>query len=453
MRSTCLICKKIWTGVPGEPFADALIFSENGIAAVGVRHEMKRHPLFESSKKIWLEDRVVLPGLSDCHIHMQAYARQKTFVDLSKARSLSEMLALLAARAECTASDDWVCGFNMNEVAWGERSMPEGRDLDALNIPNPVLVQRICTHATTLNGRAMRLCRLDEAFSLEGVLLDASGAPSGVLVEEAQAIAHDRMGRDTFGRDRLLEQLRASLGECASYGLTALYVCGAASLGMAEQMDLYQTLRARGELPTRIFSYHDTDPIPSMTTGFGDRWIGYQGHKLFLDGSLGARTAALSEPYSDAPVERGMFLHTTDDLAVRLRHLEEIGCQVLVHTIGDAALDQLLDALEAAGCGRVEGRLPLLVNHCMICRPDQMTRMKKLGVAATIQPTFVSSDREMAPLRLGNRVEKGWAYPWRSLIDAGIRLNGSSDCPIESLNPWEAINAAVDREVGSGRGA
>lgn len=450
MQALCITGGTLWTGNASHAEVDTILVDGGKIKAVGGYEDVKGHPLFPESKKIELRGETVVPGLSDCHVHLLAYAKQKMFADLSGAKDKAEMLALLKERANDAKPGDWVCGYNFNEMNWPEQIMPDKRDFDGLGIANPVLIQRVCTHATVLNGVAMTICGLDRSDA-PGVLKNAAGDPTGVLVEDVQAVAHNAMGHAMFGRGKLLECLRTALDECASYGLTSVFTCGAESLGMEEYMSLYQELFAKDELKARIFAYHDTLPTPEMTTGFGDRWIRYQGHKIFLDGSLGARTAALSEPYSDAPSEKGMLLHETEELTRTLAHLDAIGCQSLVHTIGDAALDQLLDALEAArgeSAGKdAASRLPLLVNHCMICRPDQIERMKRLGVRATVQPTFVQSDRFMAPPRLGDRVDREWAYPWRNLIKAGIVLNGSSDCPIESLNPWHAIWAAVERKI------
>lgn len=453
MTMTCITDAKIWTGVEGADGADTLIMQDSRIVAVGRYGELRSHPLFAESRKVGLGGKPVVPGLSDSHIHLLAYAKQKLFADLSGARDKADMLAILSKRAQRAAPADWVCGFNFNETSWPESLMPDKNDLDSLDIPNPVLIQRTCTHATVLNSKALELCGLNGDVQSDGLLKDGSGEPNGILVEEIQAVAHSRMGRDMYGRSTLLELLKKSLYECASHGLTAIFACGADSLGMEELMDLYQELRHRGELRARVFSYHDTNTVPRMSTGFGDRWLAYQGYKIFLDGSLGARTAALSAPYSDAPSETGMLLHTTADMSALLSKLAEIGCQALVHTIGDGALDQLLDALENSLPGwDASKEFPfVIVNHCMICRPDQVERMRRLGAAgATIQPTFVQSDRNMAPARLGDRIERNWAYPWKNLTKAGIVLNGSSDCPIESLNPWHGIHAAVSRHTDCG---
>jgi len=435
MENLCVFGGSVWTGRAESYPADTVLTDGHKIKAVGIFEDVRKHPLFPSSRMLELNGESVVPGLSDSHLHLLAYAKQKTASDLTAAKNKQDMLDILREQASKMKPDDWVCGCNFNESNWPGGVMPDWDDLDALEIPNPVLIQRVCTHITVINRKATELC-------------GAGDATGGILAEGAQAAAHSAMSRAMHNnRGRLSESLKNALDECASYGLTCLYTCGADSLGMEEPMSLYQDLYASDNLSARVFAFHDRLPSPEMTTGFGNRWIGYQGHKIFLDGSLGARTAALSEAYFDAPGKKGALLHETKDLAELLARLEACGCQALVHAIGDAALDQLLEALESARGASAPRGLPLLVNHCMVCRPDQIARMRRLGVGATIQPTFVCSDRRMAPPRLGKRIDEGIAYPWRALSDAGIILNGSSDCPIEPLNPWQAIWAAAERKT------
>ncbi len=448
---TSIICKKLWSGEKGAKTAEAILYSENGIIAVGSAEEIRACPGYEASRKI-ISDGVIIPALSDSHIHLLAYAKQKNSIDLSKLKSKAEMMELLKARAAELEPGAWVCGHNLNESCWSEPVMPDRHDLDGSGIKNPILLHRVCTHATMLNSRALALSGLDKKTNEQGILRDSSGEPTGIIVEDAQTYAHSKMAEETFNRKTLLNLIKGALKECSSYGFSTLYINGADSLGMIEYMDIYQELFEKGELGMRIFAYYDLPTSPRITTGFGDRWINYQGYKFFLDGSLGARTAALTRPYSDAPETSGMYIHEVGELAESLKMLDDISCQSLVHTIGDAALDQLIDALEIARKDRspefLAGLPSLVVNHCMICRPEQIERMKKLRLAATIQSTYVISDRQMAPLRLSDRIEKGWAYRCKSLLDAGIIVNGSSDAPIETLNPWDGIFRAVTRYSG-----
>ena len=452
--STSISCAKIWTGadsVPGVPPPDTILFSGERILAVGSEAEVMLHPEHAASRKVRLPGVTIIPGLADSHLQFSDYARQRLSIDLSRVSCKDEMLSSIASAARSFGDDEWISGFNFSETEWDEAVMPDRHDLDSLNIPNPMLIQRICGHVTILNSRAMSLCSVECSYEADGVQLGFGGEPTGRLMDDAQSIALSRMIADMFDRDRLIACLREGLKQCASCGLTALFTCALSRMGRNEYLDVYQELMACGDLKARIFCYLDDDAYPRMASGFGHDWIRYQGYKIMLDGSLGARTAALSAPYSDAASVCGEVLLGEGELARKLSQLDAIGCQAKVHVIGDAALERLLDVLERRKSeGRAARNLPVVVNHCMVCRPDQIERMRALGIAATIQPTYVASDRIMAPMRLGSRIEKGWAYPWRSLVDAGVVVCGSSDSPFESIDPWEGIWAAVERETPRG---
>lgn len=452
--STCITCAKIWTGADaatGAPPPDTILFSGGRILAVGSEAEVMLHPAHAASEKFRLPDVTIIPGLADSHLQLGDYVRQRHAIDLSRASNKGEMLRTIAAAASSFGSDEWICGSNFSEAEWDEPVMPDRCDLDSLNIPNPMLIQRACGHVSILNSRAISLCSVECAYEEDGVQLGFEGEPTGRLMDDAQSIALSRMVTDTFDRDRLLACLRESLEKCASFGLTALFTCAMSRMGRNEYLDVYQELMARGDLKARIFCYLDDETHPRMASGFGNDWIRYQGHKIMLDGSLGARTAALSSPYSDDVGERGEVLMEAGELSRKLSRLDSIGCQAKIHVTGDAALELLLDVLERKNPeGRAARNLPVVVNHCVVCRPDQIERMRSLEIAATVQPAYVVSDRVMAPMRLGPRIEKGWAYPWRSLVDAGVVVCGSSDSPFESIDPWDGIWAAVERETPRG---
>jgi len=175
----------------------------------------------------------------------------------------------------------------------------------------------------------------------------------------------------------------------------------------------------------------------------GDTRFSIGAVKLFADGSLGARTAALTSPYADEPANAGMLLQSRSELEQMVRRIHEAECQAAIHAIGDLALDRALDALEAAQAARPRPDARHRIEHASVARPDQIERMARLGVAACVQPQFVASDFWTAQ-RLGpHRI--GWAYPFRSMVRAGVRLGGGTDCPVERPDPWAAFAAAIDR--------
>ncbi|NLK19589.1 MAG: amidohydrolase family protein, partial [Synergistaceae bacterium] len=225
--------------------------------------------------------------------------------------------------------------------------------------------------------------------------------------------------------------------------------CGADDYGMEEDLSLYSELRRENALPLRIFTYHDRQAQPPLPSGFGDGWAHYQGLKIYLDGSLGGRTAALSAPYADDRGEEGR-LNWTDGKVLRLlREARERGVQTMLHAIGDRALDQALRCLGQVYEELGKPSLPDRINHVMVARPDQRRRLAELGVYCDIQPAFVPSDMNMAESRLGaDRLP--WAYSWKSLLDEGLVMAASSDAPVESVNPWESVAHLMERKGPQG---
>ncbi|HRX27173.1 MAG TPA: amidohydrolase family protein, partial [Aminivibrio sp.] len=200
----------------------------------------------------------------------------------------------------------------------------------------------------------------------------------------------------------------------------------------------------------RIFTYHDRHTYPVLPSGLGDGWVHYQGLKIYLDGSLGGRTAALSAPYSDDPWEEGCLNWADGDVLELLREARRRGVQTMLHAIGDRGLDQ---GLRCIGAVDGESGVPALrdrINHVMVCRPDQRRRLASLGLFCDIQPAFVPSDMNMAESRLG-RERLSWAYGWRSLLDEGLVISASSDAPVESVNPWLSVRHLLDRAGNGGR--
>lgn len=437
----------LWTGDSRRPRAESMLVRGDRILAVGSDEALSNLPEAAGAVRYELNGVSVLPGFSDCHIHVLASAKAMYAVDLSACGSFEEVRRRIEAHGASVPPDTWVYATNLNEARWDAPVLPDAETLDRIAIPNPLLIHRVCTHATLLNSRALELVG-EEAFDgIAGVGRDAAGRLSGVLVEAAQLPAHRALRRSLYTRSRLLKYLEGFLERAASLGLTSLHTCGASSLGMVEDLSLYQEMQRLGTLRCRIFSVHDEFSVPPMSAGLRDGWVTYEGFKLFLDGSLGARTAALSSPYADAGGS-GMLLHTHRYLMEAMEKAVERGNIILSHAIGDAAVEQLLDVIEALGAKGTVPAFPYLLNHVQVCRPDQLERMRTLPVACVVQPTYVASDIDMAPARLGDR--ERWTCMWKRFVDAGVMLCGSSDAPIEELNPLYAIWNLVNRTDEAG---
>lgn len=434
MKNLLITGGTLWNG---KQFVrgNALLLSGSLIRAAGSEEDV-RAAAPSSCPVLRLSGESVLPGITDGHIHLTTWAKQKALLDLSPAGSLPGMLSMVKAEAAKIAPGRWIRGWNYNDTRWpGGRSVTR-EDLDSLGIPNPVLLQRVCTHVNAANSRALELSGIE---SEDGVLLEREAIP-----------ALRAMERDVFSRSAVREALRKGLFELASHGITCVHPCGADDYGMEEDLSLYSDLNRDHSLPLRVFTYHDTLPYPSLPSGFGDGRVHYQGLKIYLDGSLGGHTAALSFPYSDDVYEEGRLNWTDEEVFEKLRSARERGLQTMLHAIGDRALDQGLRCI-----GRVDeefGRDGLRdrINHVMVCRPDQRRKLAFLSLFCDIQPAFVASDMNMAEKRLGAK-RLSWAYSWRSLLQEGLTVSASSDAPVEDVNPWHAVRHLMDRSGVDGK--
>ena len=438
---------KFWTGDADHPSAEAMMVKDGRILAIGSVCELDKRPEAKEALIYELNGVTVIPGMSDCHIHVLTSAKWMQSVDVSRTKNCAEMNELLRKRAAGLGPDEWIYATGLNEMNWDVKIMPEASDLDAADIPNPVIVHRICTHATVANSRAMKLAGMYER-ELPGIRRDKDGRATGVLVEGAQLPVHDAMKKALYTRETLLKYLDAFLKHAASLGLTTLHSCSAKSLGMEENLGLYQMLYEKNALNCRVYNIHDELSVPPMGGLIGNDYVRFEGFKLFLDGSIGARTAAMSFPYADDPSTTGMLIHEQEELCAKLRESTERGDHILSHAIGDRAIEQLVSSIEKLCAEGIKPLHPYLLNHVEICTPELIARIARLPAACIVQPTYVQSDIVMVPERLG--ANEKYACVWKNFIDAGVRLCGSSDHPIEVLYPLAGVWSLVNRTSWDG---
>jgi len=439
----------VWTGDAANPKVESLIIGDGKIIALGKTVDLDVHPFIEDAVRFELEGVSVIPGMSDCHLHVLTCAKGMQSIDMSSTKSYQDVIEKLQERSSKVAPGSWIYGTMLNENNWGSSVLPNANDLDKAGIDNPVIIHRICTHASVANSKALELSGISE-MDLPGICRDASGNPTGILLEGAQLPVYAVLKNELYNnKETLLNNLDVYLKHAASHGLTTLHSCSASSLGMEEELGLYQNLMEQNRLPCRIYITHDELSVPSMGGILGNDFVRFEGFKIFLDGSLGSRTAAISFPYADDPDTNGLLIHQFDELVEKLCESTRREDHILVHAIGDRAIDQILDAIEKTRSIYPEPRYPYLLNHIEIIRPDQIERMRKLPVACVIQPSYVPSDIDMVPTRLGDNQK--YACVWKDLVNAGLMLCGSSDAPIESLNPICGIWALVNRTSYDGK--
>lgn len=394
----------------------------------------------------------VYPGFTEDHAHLTGLGAALEQVDLKGATSFEVVVARVAAAAAKLPAGSWVAGRGWDQNLWPVKAFPHHAALSEAVPDHPVALRRVDGHAVLTNARGMALAGITRAtLDPPGgrILRDASGVPTGVLVDGAEALL-DRVVPDPTNTD-VARRIEAAGRHLTSLGVTEIHDAGT---GRSELREL-RRLQHEGRLGVRVWVMlnGDDDELlrnelesgPSVTT---DGMLAVKGVKLYADGALGSRGAWLSAPYSDEPGTRGLEVTTRERLLAVVRQAAKAGFVPCIHAIGDAAVTRALDVYAEALADHL-GLRPR-IEHAQIVAPADVPRFAKLGVIAAVQPTHCTSDMPWAPLRLG-RERTLWAYRWRSLLTAGAHLSLGSDAPIESADPRLGMWAAVTRRTVEGR--
>ena len=394
----------------------------------------------------------MLPGLIDAHGHVMGLGFQALTVDLSGTRSLDEALAKIREYAEANPRDRWVIGSGWNQVSWGLVRFPTAAELDTAVADRPVLLERVDGHAHWANSAALKIAGVTkETKDPAGgrIERDADGNPTGVLVDRAASLVQAKVPPpNPIQTERALTK---ALELMASVGLTGVHDAGVDP----ETWTLYRRFGDENRLTARIYAMaggmealEKITPVRPTGWLYNDR-LTLRSVKLYTDGALGSRGAYLKEPYSDDPENRG--LRFVDDTRLRNWISKALigGFQVNIHAIGDGANAQVLDAF-ADTLPIYGGNLRHRIEHAQIVDPADIPRFAKLGIIASVQPTHATSDKAMAGDRLGEARLEG-AYAWKSFLETGARLAAGSDFPVEPVNPFYGLHAAVTRQDRDGQ--
>ncbi|HEX5043261.1 MAG TPA: amidohydrolase [Candidatus Polarisedimenticolaceae bacterium] len=406
--------------VPGGSPAEAMRVADGRVVAVGARAEL-RHP---QDMEIDLGGGVVRPGFHDAHTHLSAGAVDALArIDLRTARDAADAAQRAAAHAASLPPGTWVRGFGWDHTRWPGAPWPTREALDAALPDRPAFLVRVDGHAAWVNGAGLR------ALGAEG---------TGILLEEAMEEARGRIPADAGALRRAA--VREALRLAASLGVVAVE-----DVAEGWAPELYGELRDDGLLTARIGIWLPADLEEERAAALrrahppDHPWIAVTTRKLFLDGTLGSRTAALSSAYADAPETRGELRFGEGELEQSVRAFEDAGWSVALHAIGDAAVDQ---AVRVLGRTRRPGRHR--IEHLQVVGGDALARLARLGVGASVQPVHFSEDASWIAARLGAR--EALVYPWRSLQEAGVPLGFGTDWPIAPLDPRLGLEAARRRE-------
>jgi predicted amidohydrolase YtcJ len=437
---------------PARPRATAVAVRDGRIVAVGGDADVQpfRGP---KTRVVALAGGGVVPGLADAHVHVEGIGQAAESLDLVGAASLQEALDRVAKGARGLPPGEWLIGRGWDQNDWPEKRFPTAAELDRAAADRPVLLERVDGHASWANTRALALAGITSATPDPPggrILRDPSGAPAGVLVDAAQALAESKVPEPS--RAVRKRRLAKGLAAAAAVGLTSVHDAGVT----IDTIPLYKELLAEDALPVRVhvmlrgpgeFLEKGASLLPEH--GLGDGRLNVHAIKVVADGALGSRGAWLLEPYADEPGTRG--LNTVDAAAFDRLLAEAVrrGFQVATHAIGDAANRFVLDAYERAFAGRDGAALRFRVEHAQVLAAPDVPRFKRLGVLPSMQPTHCTSDMYWAEDRVGPERVKG-AYLWYTFLDAGVRVPAGSDAPVERIDVLPGLQAAVTRQDAKG---
>lgn len=437
----------VYTFDPRQPLASALAIEGEKIVGIGGEELLERYP---QAKREDMQGRVILPGLTDAHLHIQHYvlSLQKIDCEVPTKAQILERVAQAVRRAR---PGEWITGHGWNQNTWGG-AWPTAAELDAVAPLNPVYLTAKSLHAAWANSLALRYAKLEKFRHdprAQHIQRDGRGRPTGILFEGAMALMEAAIPAPKA--EQLAEMIRQALPSLWSLGLTGIH-----NFDRSLSFRALQILNKQGELRLRVLQSIPREDLQDVLRlglrgGMGDDYLRIGPVKLFSDGALGPRTAAMLEPYVDAPENRGILLMNAEEIFEYGQQAAHAGLNLAVHAIGDRANREVLDAFEKLRLYEKERGLPTLrhrIEHVQLLHPDDVHRLAKLDIIASMQPIHATSDMEMAERGWGKRA--ALSYAWKAQLQAGARLAFGSDAPVESPNPFWGLHAAVTRRRADG---
>lgn len=445
-----LVVGRVHTLDPARPAVEAVLASGGRIVRAGTEAECAA---LARPGALRIAAGSAVPGLADAHGHVQWLGRARREVSCAGAESAEACAARVAARARRAPAGSWIRGRGWDQNRWPGAAFPDEATLTRAVPDHPAFLSRVDGHAAWVNARALEAAGIGPGTPDPPggkILRHSGGRPAGVLVDAAQGLVLARIPQPSPAE--IEEELLAGLGELAALGLTAVHDAGV----RPAVLDVYRRLAAEDRLPLRVYAMIDGEvPLPALEAELA-RWRGEQeagllavrAVKLYADGALGSRGAALFEDYSDDPGNRGLLLSPPELLREKVRAVAAAGFQPAVHAIGDRAVAEVLGAFEAAGDLRA---LRPRIEHLQIVRPREVARLAACGAVASMQPVHATGDAPWVAARLGAGTERlRGAYAWRTVLRAGVPLAFGSDFPVEEPDPRAGLAAAEARTPAGG---
>jgi len=430
---------------PKQPKAEAVAIHGNKIVAVGSNEQIRKYS-GKTTHIIDAKNNTVVPGLTDCHVHMISFGQFLQTLDLRDARSIAELQTNLRKHAEKNPEKKWILGGRWDQEKFAEKRYPTRHDLDAAVSDRPAFLIRVCGHIGVANSKALQQVGITGKTAIKGGKAHVdlnTGEPDGLLEENALGQVWKAIPRPS--PMELEQACTLACKKAVEAGLTCVHWI----TGSPKEIGIIRGLYSKKRIPLRVclgipVRSLDLPKGLGLQTGFKNDFVKISFVKILADGSLGARTAALNAPYSDKPDTCGMMLYRERELDELVLKSHKAGLQLAINAIGDNAVEIVLNAFEKALKEYPMKNHRHRVEHASVLNPQLIRRMKRLGLIVSVQPHFVASDFWLVN-RIGNTRAR-WAYPFKTLMDKGLNVISGSDCPVEPISPILGIWAAVARK-------
>ncbi len=449
----------IYTQDPAHPTESAILIDRERIVAVGEANNLL--PQYPNAEKQNMEGRVILPGLTDAHLHLKHYALSLQKINC-ETNTKEECLQRVEERVKQAKPGEWILGHGWNQNVWssplskgegpGVRGWPAASELDAISPNNPVYLTAKSLHASWANTAALKLANVTSQTPNPQngqIQRDEKGNATGILLESAMELVGSLVPEPSINEIAdAIEKTQSTLWEM---GLTGVH-----DFDRRDSFMALQRLHAQGKLKLRVLKNLPVELLDQayelgLGAGFGDDWLRIGSIKAFMDGALGPHTAAMFQPYIGEESNRGILNMDGEELFEHGRKAAQVGLAMTVHAIGDRANHEVLNAYEQLRTYEKENHLPARrhrIEHVQVLHPDDAARLGKMNIIASMQPIHATSDMLMADAFWGERARL--AYAMKTQLDHGARLALGSDAPVESPNPFWGLYAAVTRRRADG---
>lgn len=442
-----------------DSFVEAVAIKDGNIVKVGTTAEMLDFKN-EETEVIDLGGKLVLPGFNDSHMHLLNYGNFLKNIDLTGVKSIEEIIQKVKdiLWEKNIEKGQWIKGRGWNnDYFQGNNRFPNRYDLDKISTEHPIILTRACGHIAITNSKALELANItkDTKQSIGGEFdIDKNGEPLGIFRENAIELINNIIPEPSV--KELKDMLLVAIKKANVNGITSVQTddFGVISYDNYEKIiKAYEELKKEGKLTLRVYEqclFQEPNKLERFlgkgyNTGYGDEFFKIGPLKLIADGSLGARTAALTRPYKDAPHTYGILVFNQEELDNLVDIAHSKGMQVAIHAIGDKAMYMAFESIEKALDKNPKKDHRCGIVHCQITDKYLLNKFKELNVIAYIQPIFLDYDWKIAESRVGSELIKT-SYNWKTLIDNKVNIACGSDCPVEDLNVMKGIYEAVTRK-------